>query len=117
MDNGDGTCAAFRIEQQNASGPGIPIGLNCNSPAYAPNATCGAILSSVKIGIRRVSSGQYVQPDINKWLTNMGLAGVNLIAGILTVEVDHTPFPIPQFIAPAFFTSLVQVRSFLPFLR
>eukprot|EP00884_Botryococcus_braunii_P020167 jgi/Botrbrau1/6834/Bobra.0153s0029.1 len=111
VDNGDGTCSAFRIEQSTAGGTQTTVALNCNQLAFPSVASCASIQSAVKISIRRIRTVGYVQPDINKWLTNMGLANVIVIANALTVEVDHSPFPIPQFINPVFFTSLRQVEA------
>jgi hypothetical protein len=113
-DNGDGTCSAFRIEQTTAGGTSTTVGLSCTALAYPGIASCASIQSAVKITIRRLRNVAYVQPDINKWLTNMGLNNVIVIANALTVEVDHSPFPIPQFINPVFFTALRQVRPRLP---
>nr|AWI73731.1 polysaccharide associated protein [Botryococcus braunii] len=110
-DNGDGTCSAFRIEQTSATGTPTTVALNCNQLAFPGIASCASIQSAVKITIRRTRSVAYIQPDINKWLTNMGLNNVIVIANALTVEVDHSPFPIPQFINPVFFTLLRQVEA------
>lgn len=101
-DNGDGTCSAFT----SAAGVFNPIP-NCASLAYPSQGICNSLRSDLKITIRRASGAPYVQPDINKWLTQMGLNNVSLSQGSLTVELDHSPYPIPPTLAP----------SFLPFIR
>lgn len=110
-DNGDGTCSAFRIEQTSAGAPSTTFPLTCTALAYPGISNCASIQSAVKITIRRLRSVTYVAPDINKWLTNMGVATAVVIANALTVEVDHSPFVIPPFISPTFFTFLKQVEA------
>lgn len=101
-DNGDGTCFAFTTE----SGVRTPIP-NCASPAYPALGTCNSMRSDMKVTIRRASGAPYVQPNIAKWLTQMGLNNISVSIGTLIVEVNHSPVPIPSAIAP----------SFLPFIR
>jgi Methylaspartate ammonia-lyase N-terminus len=101
-DNGDNTCSAFKIED------GVPTVLDCNALAYSPNATCDTIYSATNIVFRRSTTAAY-QQNMNKWLTNMGLASATIITNPLTIQFDHAAFPIPQFQAPTFFSNLLQV--------
>lgn len=108
-DNGDGTCSATRYTA------GTSAVVSCASLAYG--GVCNSLLAPVTIVMRRTSGAPYVQPNINQWLTNMGLAGVTVLAQALTVLVDHSPFPVPPSIAPVFFTNLKQASPLVALAR
>ncbi len=60
-----------------------------------------------------LNASQYVPPDINKWLSNMGLGGLISIENYVRIHViggQYPPIPVP--IAPVFFTSLRSAGSF-----
>lgn len=104
-DNGDGTCsAALRL------GTAAPVGSNCQSRAF-PNTVCGSYRGSLTIIIARLRTTPYVGANINQWLTNMGLANLNVIGGILTIYVDNTPLQVPGPQSPNFLSRLQQVGS------
>jgi hypothetical protein len=56
------------------------------------------------------SPGPYVLPDINKWLTKMGLANLVAIKGLINIRVFEGTRTIPVPIAPVFLTSLKEAR-------
>jgi hypothetical protein len=55
------------------------------------------------------TTAPYVQPDMQRWLTQMGIGSATVLARPLTIYVDHAPNPVPQFINPSFFPNLLQV--------
>ncbi len=100
-DNGDGSCTAVSF-----SG-GKSAVVSCLKLVYG--TVCNTLLSSVVVIIQRTRSVPYVPPNIEQWLRNMGLAGVGVLAQSLSIQIDHTPNPIPPSIAPVFFANLSQV--------
>lgn len=116
-DNGDGTCSAFVTEGTVTT----PIA-NCATLAYPSLGVCQSLRSNIKISIRRASSAPYVQPDIQKWLTQLGLNSIVISQGSLTVEVNHSPFPpipsaFPPTIGPFFLPNIRQVTLTLACFR
>ncbi len=82
----------------------------CTSPVFGRE--CTVLLPFLGINIENVLSNvSYILPDINKWLTNMGLANLVAIKSQLTVRVLEGSRVIPVPIAPVFLTSLREARS------
>jgi hypothetical protein len=54
----------------------------------------------------------YNPNNINLFLTILGLNTVRVLTGALTVQVTHTPNPIPVSIAPSFLNFLLQSEAF-----
>eukprot|EP00884_Botryococcus_braunii_P009084 jgi/Botrbrau1/18177/Bobra.53_1s0045.1 len=107
-DNGDGSSVC-------TFNGGAPI-QNCTSNPLDPNKTCGSLNATVVVVIaneRGLSASNYVEPNINQWLTNIGIANIVVLQGTLTVTVTHTPGSIPKAISPSFFTSLQQLDGLL----
>jgi hypothetical protein len=107
-DNGDGSSVC-------TFNGGSPV-QNCTSNPIDPNKTCGSLNATVVVVIANEQSlpaSNYVEPNINKWLTNIGIGGISVLQGPLIVTVTHTPGPIPKAISPSFFTSLQQLDGLL----
>lgn len=107
-DLGNGQCVS---NSQVAPSTSFVAG-NCTLPYF--KTTCGSYAGFLNIFIGNdfnATALTYVPPNIEKWLTNIGLANVNVIDGNLGVFVDYSPFPIPSKIAPVFLSSLEQAGA------
>jgi hypothetical protein len=107
-DLGDGKCVSAFSKNGSAF-----VGGDCTTLAF--NKTCGnyAGLLTIFISNDGNASAATYAPQINTWLTNLGLAGVQTLGTYLQIYVDNTPNPIPTPIQPVFLSSLEQVGSLL----
>lgn len=101
-DNGDGTCTA-----------GLQQGTtftrtNCSSPIFS-QIRCDTLLAALTLVFRRVNPNVPYRQSMQTWLNQLGFGVVSVLARPLVVYVDHSPLPVPQPLAPAFFSSLAQV--------
>lgn len=101
-DNGDGT-AQYQAKIASMPSSGIPT-----RPLYSN--PCTLLNADLVIIMRKGSSAPYVQPDINRWLTTLGIGSPQVIAGTLTIYADHTPNALTVPISPVFLATLQQVR-------
>jgi hypothetical protein len=86
---------------------------NCTGNPINPSTICGRVAATsltVTIqNLKNLPAASYVQPDISKWLQNIGFSSINVLQSSLTVEVLHVDGPVPP-IAPVFFTDLEEVE-------
>jgi hypothetical protein len=105
-DFGNGTCLSAYYP---TSGPS-QIG-TCSTEVFGRECTVLAASLTIRITNEAASDALFVLPDINKWLTNMGLANLAAIKNELSIRVYEGLRTIPVPIAPVFFTSLREARS------
>jgi hypothetical protein len=63
------------------------------------------------INLYKLNATAYVDPDISKKLTGIGLGNLAWSTSLITVRVDHSYYPMPKPIAPVFLTGLRSVSS------
>jgi hypothetical protein len=87
----------------------------CTSTVTLPD--CGSLITTAVYVIISNENGldatTYVEPNITRWLTAIGISDINVLKGGLTVYVTHTPAPIPRPIAPVFFPKLQQLEGII----
>jgi hypothetical protein len=89
-----------------------PIQIPCTDNLFGTN--CAQFTGYLTISIQNSGNGTaqtYIPPDINKWLTNIGLGTLVVLRGSLNVVVENFDPPIPVDLAPVFLTSLRQAAS------
>jgi hypothetical protein len=104
-DLGNGSCAATSIIN------GVVRQNTCNAPIFS--TPCGSFAGILQIFVANelaLNVTTYVQPNINLWLTNLGLSQITIL-GSLRFLVDQTPVAVPSFVAPVFLETLRQVGS------
>eukprot|EP00884_Botryococcus_braunii_P015058 jgi/Botrbrau1/23553/Bobra.0141s0024.1 len=106
-DNGDGTisCMVKILDQP-------PRERLCTYNLFGQTCTqFNGYLSIVISNAFNRTAQTYVEPDIYKWLTIMGLGSLTVLNGPLSVFVDNRVQPIPVSISPVFLASLRKAES------
>eukprot|EP00884_Botryococcus_braunii_P023046 jgi/Botrbrau1/9425/Bobra.0252s0049.1 len=76
--------------------------------------SCAQFTGSLTIYIRNSynrSAETYIPPNIDHWLTSIGLGSLEVLGSFLQINVFHNEFAIPVDIAPVFLTSLRKSSS------
>ncbi len=107
-DLGNGKC-----ESAFSPNGGAFVGGDCTTLLF--NKTCGTYVGLLTIFITNAGNAPAATfaPQINTWLTNVGLADIQTMTSYLQIYVDNSPNPIPGPIQPVFLSSLEQVGSIL----
>eukprot|EP00884_Botryococcus_braunii_P000973 jgi/Botrbrau1/10877/Bobra.0025s0054.1 len=101
-DTGDGLCTAFGYFN------GVPFINNCSAPLFGQ--VCDKLLPQMVLTYVKATTGAY-RPQMARWLSQLGLGSLTVMARPLTIIVDHTPNPITTPLNPYFLGSLLQVGA------
>jgi hypothetical protein len=102
-DLGQGDCESYTL----LNGASDYTFGNCTELVYGRNCkTFNGRLYIHMYNLYGLNPSTYVNPDINKGLTGLGLANLEWATNLVSVFTDHSYFPLPRPIAPVFLTSL-----------
>eukprot|EP00884_Botryococcus_braunii_P000975 jgi/Botrbrau1/10879/Bobra.0025s0056.1 len=101
-DTGDGLCTAFGYINSK------PFINNCSAPLFG--VVCDKLLPQMVLTYMKPTTGAY-RPQMARWLSQLGLGSLTVMARPLTITVDHTPNPITTPLNPFFLGSLLQVGA------
>eukprot|EP00884_Botryococcus_braunii_P000972 jgi/Botrbrau1/10876/Bobra.0025s0053.1 len=101
-DTGDGLCVVF------GSINGANFVRDCSAPLFGQ--VCDRLLPQMVLTYVRATTGAY-RPQMARWLSQLGLGSLTVMARPLTIIVDHTPNPITTPLNPFFLGSLLQVGA------